>query len=64
MKFCAPRDQQNGPRWMITFDDADRGVGVYDTEDEAREAWWRASTMGWNCRLWTLAEHKDRRYPR
>lgn len=58
MKLCAPGDRQKGHRWMITFDDAERGVMLYDNEEEAREAFWRAETFGWNCYLWTLAERK------
>lgn len=55
MRLCAPRDQQNGPRWMLIFEDASRGYLVFAHEVEARATFDRAETMGWNCHLWTLA---------
>lgn len=55
MRLCAPRDQQNMPGWLLTFEDADRGHVAFSTEPEARAAFDRAEDMGWNCHLWTLA---------
>jgi len=40
---------------MLWFDDADRQRCIYDNEDEAREAFDRAESMGWNCYLFAVA---------
>lgn len=51
--MCAPADQQHR-KYMLNFDDDDKGVALYDDEALAREAFARAESMGWNCYLWTL----------
>lgn len=55
-EWCAP-----GPaakqvrRWMLTFDDADRGYCLYEDEQQARDAFARCEGLGWNCYLWELS---------
>lgn len=56
--FCAPKDSQR-PKWLLTFEDADRGHSIYEDESEAYAAFARANDMGSNCYLWQLAPKKE-----
>jgi hypothetical protein len=50
--YCQPGDQSE-PRWLLKFDDAERGACVYETEQEAREAFAHSEGRGWNCWLFS-----------
>lgn len=55
-EWCAP-----GPvvgqsqKWLLVFDDADRGMLPFDDEHDARSAFARAERGGWNCHLFETA---------
>jgi hypothetical protein len=49
-EFCQPGDRRE-PRWMVMYDDVDRGHSVFDNEQDAREAFANSEGMGWNCWL-------------
>ncbi|MGC8213264.1 DUF551 domain-containing protein [Ralstonia pseudosolanacearum] len=51
-EYCQPGDRRN-PRWILMFDDADRGFGIYENEPEARASFGRAEGAGWNCWLFS-----------
>lgn len=77
-QWCQPMDcGKHTPRkFLLYFEDADRGIAVFDNEDEAREAFTKAN-IAWNCYLFgalpltksdpvasTLCQHTDlRRWP-
>lgn len=50
--WCAPgpADKQQR-RFMLRFEDTDRGDVVYTEEEQAREMFARAEGAGWNCHL-------------
>lgn len=50
--WCQPMDNgKHSPRkFLLYFEDADRGIAVFDTEAEAREAFTKAN-VSWNCYL-------------
>jgi hypothetical protein len=50
--WCQPMDKgEHTPRkFLLYFEDADRGIAVFDNEEEAREAFAKANTA-WNCYL-------------
>ncbi|MBA9859184.1 hypothetical protein [Ralstonia insidiosa] len=50
--YCQPGDRRN-PRWLLVFDDADRGQCNYDNEQNARRMFAIAEGNGWNC--WLLS---------
>lgn len=50
--FCQPGDRRE-PRWLLKFEDADRGVSIYESEREAREAFAHAEGRGYNCYLFS-----------
>lgn len=50
--FCQPGDRRD-PRWVLMFDDADRGHLVYESLQEARKGFAQAEGRGWNC--WLLS---------
>ncbi|WP_431018199.1 hypothetical protein [Burkholderia gladioli] len=50
--FCQPGDRP-APRWLLKFEDADRGVSIYESEREAREAFAHAEGRGYNCYLFS-----------
>ena len=58
--LCAPGPAaQQKQRWLLVFDDADRGSALYEDEAQARDGFARAEALGWNCYLWQLApRHK------
>ena len=58
-EWCHPGDDQRR-RWLLVFDDADRGNCVFYDEDEAHEAFARADT-NWNCHLFESAARKPNR---
>lgn len=58
-ELCAPGDKQ-AHRWLLTFDDADRGYALYEDEAQARDGFARAEALGWNCYLWALVPRKER----
>lgn len=59
-EWCAPGPAaQQVRRWMLTFDDADRGYCIYTDEQQAREAFASAEGLGWNCYLWELAPRHE-----
>lgn len=51
-EWCHPGDD-NRQRWLLIFEDKDKGMNIYDTEQEAREAFYKAETLGWNCHLFS-----------
>jgi hypothetical protein len=54
--LCAPGPAHvQRQRWMLMFDDVDRGRAIYEDEQEARAAFARAEGTGWNCYLWELS---------
>lgn len=50
--YCQPGDRRE-PRWLLMFDDADRGLAIYESEKEGREAFAHSEGRGWNC--WLLS---------
>lgn len=52
-RWCQPADVP-ARRWLLLFDDPDRGVAVYADEAEARAAWEQAQAA-WNCYLFAAA---------
>lgn len=50
--YCQPGDRRN-PRWLLVFDDADRGPCNYDNEQDARRMFAIAEGNGWNCWLFS-----------
>jgi hypothetical protein len=50
--WCQPMDcGKHTPRkFLLYFEDADRGIAVFDDEEEARTAFEKANTA-WNCYL-------------
>lgn len=59
MQWCQPLEngKQAPRRFIVRFEDADRGDAVFDDEAEAREFFARANT-NWNCYLFgTLEAH-------
>lgn len=56
--WCHPRKDDNQQRWILIFDDRDRGMCVYTVEAEAYRDFERAEAMGWNCHLFTSAQRK------
>lgn len=52
--FCHPGDDQ-GQRWLLVFEDAERGAATYHYESEASAAFAKAEALGWNCHLFTSA---------
>jgi len=56
-KYCTvgPPEQQK-QMFMVTFEDTDRGIALFDDEQEARDFFAKAEGGGWNCHLWQLAE--------
>lgn len=57
-KWCAPGDRQDA-RWLLMFDDHDRGPNVYDTQGKAIADFQRAEGLGWNVYLFTLMSRRD-----
>ena len=55
--WCHPGDDQR-QRWILMFEDYDKGYAVYYDEDEAFEAFQRAE-LNWNCHLMTSVPRKD-----
>lgn len=55
--WCHPGDDQR-QRWILMFEDQDKGLCVYYNEDEAFEAFQKAE-MNWNCHLFTSVPRKD-----
>lgn len=54
--WCAPGPAaEQHRRWMLVFEDADRGPLVFDDEAEARMMFHRAEGGGWNCHLFQTA---------
>lgn len=57
--LCAPGPAaQQRQRWLLVFDDADRGSALYEDEDQARDAFALAEATGWSCYLWQLAHRQ------
>lgn len=50
--YCQPGDRRD-PRWLLMFDDADRGLAIYESEKEGREAFAHSEGRGWNCWLFS-----------
>ncbi|WP_205814595.1 hypothetical protein [Burkholderia sp. Ac-20345] len=50
--YCQPGDRRD-PRWLLMFDDADRGLAIYESEKEVREAFAHSEGRGWNCWLFS-----------
>ena len=50
--YCQPGDRRD-PRWLLVFDDADRGPCNYDNEKDARRMFSIAEGNGWNCWLFS-----------
>ena len=50
--YCQPGDRRD-PRWLLMFDDAERGTCNYDNEQEARRMFAISEGNGWNC--WLLS---------
>lgn len=52
--WCAPGPAaQQERKWILWFEDQDRSVSVFDTEQDGRDAFARAESHGWNCHLLT-----------
>jgi hypothetical protein len=51
-RWCHPGDRQE-QRWLLMFDDKDRGYNVYEAESDAIRDFNRAEGLGWNCHLFT-----------
>lgn len=55
-QWCAPGPASEQTRkWLLMFDDRDRGLNVYEDEAEARRAFAMAEGRGWNCHLFAHA---------
>lgn len=54
-KWCQPGDMQDKRRFIVRFDDPDRGDALFTDELEAREFYARAS-VSWNCWLFGALE--------
>ncbi|WP_164466845.1 hypothetical protein [Burkholderia gladioli] len=50
--YCNPGDRRE-PRWLLQFEDADRGASIYESEHEARTAFAHAEGRGYNCYLFS-----------
>ncbi|WP_369070802.1 hypothetical protein [Burkholderia gladioli] len=50
--YCNPGDRRE-PRWLLQFEDADRGVSIYESESDARKAFAHAEGRGYNCYLFS-----------
>lgn len=58
LDFCTygpPAERKR--RWIILFDEPDRGMMVFDDEAEAHTAWDRAKD-NWTCTLFETAKRK------
>ena len=55
--WCQPGDVP-GRKWMLVFEDADRGVMLFDDEDEARKAFEQANES-WDCYLFAAAPRRQ-----
>ena len=58
MEWCHPGDDDK-QRWVLMFEDDDRGMSIYFDKDEAHDAFKRADFMGWNCHLLTSVRRDD-----
>lgn len=47
--YCHPKDD-NTPRWLLVFEDADVGPATYYDEQQALAAF-ALATISWNCHL-------------
>lgn len=60
--YCQPGDRRE-PRWLLMFDDAERGLAIYESETEGREAFAHSEGRGWNCWLFSptprVASHAE-----
>jgi DNA-directed RNA polymerase subunit RPC12/RpoP len=55
-EWCAPGPANTQARnWLLMFDDQDRGFSVFEDEQEARNAFAKAESSGWNCHLFQHA---------
>ena len=55
-KWCHPRDDQGGAqRWLLVFDDIDRGILIFFDRTEAL-AVYREARQNWTCHLFTSEE--------
>lgn len=53
-EWCQPGDDPTR-RWLLKFEDTERGESVFGDEAEAREVFHRADDGGWNCYLFAAA---------
>ena len=49
-EWCHPGDDGR-QRWILMFEDYDRGMAIYYDETNARTAFNDAELRGWNCHL-------------
>lgn len=57
--WCAPGPAADQKRqWLLWFEDQDKGYQLYEDEAEARVAFARSETMGWNCHLFQHVPRK------
>lgn len=57
--WCAPGPAAEQKRqWLLWYEDRDKGYQLYENEAEARAAFARSETMGWNCHLFQHASRK------
>lgn len=57
LTYCAPGDSQE-PKWLLTFEDPDKGYCLFSDEVEAMSVFAKASQT-WNCCLWQLVSMPD-----
>lgn len=58
--FCHPGPPETcARRWLLVFEDPERGHSIYFNEAEARKAFERAETMGWNVHLFESSPMKN-----
>lgn len=57
-KWCQPGDMQDAQRFMVRFEDRDRGDAIFTNKSEAVEFYKRAC-VSWNCWLFAAMPVAD-----
>jgi len=61
--WCAPGPASEQDRkWLLMFEDRDRGCCTYTDAAEAYRAFCKAEAMGWNCHLFAHVPRDPARY--
>lgn len=56
--WCQPGDDAKR-RWLVYFEDTEKGFSVFEDETEAREFFDKANGGGWNCYLFAAAPRQS-----